>query len=458
MDAPSSAANPIQSLKLDDTVYGKEVALFAILAVLASLLWLLLIVGTLGVALIYLLLFFLIYLFTHSAFIAHLRGNAVEITPEQFPELHRRLQHCCQRLNMVRVPKAYLWSADGMLNAFATRFLARDYVVLTAAVVDALASKPDGINFYIGHELGHLRRAHLIKAPFLALVSWLPLIGPAYSRACESTCDLHGLHCCDNLESATDAMAVLAAGVEQWRHLNVAQYLKQASDARGFWMSLHELTGDYPWLAKRMARVVAASRHEEYVAPGRNPLAYLFALFTPRLYLKGGGLGAMIVVVAIIGILAAIAIPAYQQFQQKAEAARQASYDAAMSVEGESAEAYAPDTSNYGDPEAAQRDMAERYQTALAITSQLQLYRNSNGSWPSSLQEIALSSEISDRLGTIEYYGNGEIGFYGNEDMGDYQPKPIYLSPLEDEAGAVTGWNCESPEIPDSYLNPECQG
>ncbi len=51
MDAPSSAANPIQSLKLDDTVYGKEVALFAILAVLASLLWLLLIVGTLGLPL-----------------------------------------------------------------------------------------------------------------------------------------------------------------------------------------------------------------------------------------------------------------------------------------------------------------------------------------------------------------------------------------------------------------------
>lgn len=449
----SSATPPISTP--DDYTYPNEVSLFAILAVLATVVWLLLLLATKGAILGLVLMLGLAYLFGQSAFIAHLRGNAVAIGPEQFPDLHQRLQACCRQLSINNPPKAYLWAADGMLNAFATRFLARDYVVLTAPVLDALASKPEAINFYIGHELGHIKRRHLTKAPFLALVSWLPLIGPAYSRACESTCDLHGLRCCASPEAATDAIAVLAAGVEQWRHLNLNSYLKQASDARGFWMSLHELTGDYPWLAKRMARVVAASRHEEYLAPGRNPFAYLFALFTPRLYLKGGGMGSMMAVVAIIGILAAIALPAFQQYQQKAEADRQAAYDAAVSVEGESAE---PDNTNYGDPEAAQRDMAERYQSALAITSQLQLYRSSNGSWPSSLQEIEFSSDVSERLGTIEYYGNGEIGFYGNEDMGDYQPKPIYLSPIEDETGAVTGWNCESPEIPDSYLNPECQG
>ena len=69
---------------------------------------------------------------------------------------------------------------------------------------------------------------------------------------------------------------------------------------------LHELKGvqdPLEVLAKRMARVVAASRHEEYVAPGRNPFAYLFALFTPRLYLKGGGMGSMMAIVAIIACI-----------------------------------------------------------------------------------------------------------------------------------------------------------
>ena len=57
--------------------------------------------------------------------------------------------------------------------------------------------------------------------------------------------------------------------------------------------------------------------------PRRNPFAYLFALFVPRVGTGAGsgGLVTVMIVVAIISILAAIAIPAYQDFTMRAKVA-----------------------------------------------------------------------------------------------------------------------------------------
>ena len=92
----------------------------------------------------------------------------------------------------------------------------------------------------------------LLRAPVL----WLPLLGAAYSRAKESTCDRHGRACCESPESAARAMVALAAGAERWRQVDLPAFEAQASLSRGFWMSYHELTGGYPWLTKRVARVL----------------------------------------------------------------------------------------------------------------------------------------------------------------------------------------------------------
>lgn len=125
--------NPIQ---MADTVYSKEKSLFAILAIISGLIWAVLILATKGLALIYVLMFFIIYLFTHSAFISYLKGTAVEISPEQFPDLHKQYLACCERLEIKEPPRAYLLAADGMLNALATRFLRRNYIVLFSSIVE----------------------------------------------------------------------------------------------------------------------------------------------------------------------------------------------------------------------------------------------------------------------------------------------------------------------------------
>lgn len=341
--------------------YPREKTLFTILAVLAGIFWVGVTLATFGLVWLYVLFFFLFYLFAQSGFIAMLRGNAVEVTPDQFPDLHARFTRACDKLGIAERPTLYLLNSDGILNALATRFLGSNYVVLYSGVVDALQDDQDGIDFYIGHELGHVRLKHLTRGWLLLPVSWLPLIGPAYRRAQEYSCDLHGSAVCEREQSAVNAMAVLAAGHTRWKALAREQWLHQVRATGGFWMSFHELTADYPWLTKRMAHMLRARGAQSVEAPARNPFAYFFALFVPRFGVGGGGAATLLILVAIIGILAAIAIPAYQDYVKTAEAAkeqaaleemlRQYGDDADAGVHGEAGgEAWADES--YVEPEA----------------------------------------------------------------------------------------------------------
>ena len=299
---------------MKELVYPRERVLGAITLVLGTLAWLGLIAGTFGGALIGLAFGFVLYLFMQSTLISHIKGNGVELSESQFPDLYAQFADCCDQLQIMKRPQAYILNGNGGLNAFATKFLGSQYVVLMSDVVDAMSKHTDGVRFYIGHELGHLRMkhmniGHLLRWPVL----WLPLLGAAYSRAKESTCDRHGLACSATPEGAARAMAALSAGVERWKDLDIKTYLNQAKYSSGFWMSFHELTAGYPWLTKRTVRLV----DPEAPVPKRNFFAYFIAVFIPYAGRLGGGFGFLIMVY-IIGVLAAIAIPAYQDYTVRA--------------------------------------------------------------------------------------------------------------------------------------------
>jgi Zn-dependent protease with chaperone function/type II secretory pathway pseudopilin PulG len=299
---------------MNELVYPRERTLGSITLVLGLIVWLGLIVGTFGGALGGLALGFLLYLFAQSTLIAHIKGNGVELSAAQFPDLYAQFTACCDQLQIRERPQAYILNGNGGLNAFATKFLGTQYVVLMSNVVDAMDKHVDGVRFYIGHELGHLRMKHLSGHLLRWPVLWLPLLGAAYSRARESTCDRHGLACSGSPEGAAQALAALSAGAERWKQLDVAAYVRQASHASGFWMSFHELTAGYPWLTKRAARVM----NTEAASPKRNGFAYLLAVFIPYAGRLGAGFG-FLMLVYIIGILAAIALPAYQDYTVKAK-------------------------------------------------------------------------------------------------------------------------------------------
>lgn len=304
-------------------VYAKEKTLFAVLAAFAALFWLLLTVASVGTVWLILPLLYLFCLAAHSYFIAHLQGNAVEVGAQQLPQLHARFQACCKIVGLDKEPHFYLMSGNGALNAFATRFLRRYYVVLLSDVVDALQDDEGALNFYIGHELGHIAQKHLARHWWISLVMLTPLLGSAYSRAREYSCDQYGLACCRDTDSAMRALAVLAAGGKRWKTVNLDAYIGQSERSGGFWMSLNELTGDYPWLCKRVARV---QRGDAARFPRRHWAAWALAALVPRTGF--GFVGGLILYVYLGGVAAAVAIPAYQQYVARAQAAAEADEEA----------------------------------------------------------------------------------------------------------------------------------
>lgn len=300
---------------MNELVYPKERTLGGILLVLGIIAWLLLIIGTFGIALIFLLIGFVAYLFAQSALIAHVKGNGVMLSQRQLPELYRQFTECCEKLQIDAAPEIYVLNGNGTMNAFATKFLGSQFVVLLSDVIDAVGQSPDGVRFYIGHELGHLRMkhvhfGHLLRWPVL----WLPLIGAAYARARESTCDRHGAACCSAPEHAAAALSALAAGARVWPQVDVKVYVGQVRQTSGFWMSFHELVAGYPWLSKRAARILVPNA----TLPGRNPFAYLIAVFIPYAGRAGSAFGALMMVY-VIGVLAAVAIPQYEIYTGKAQ-------------------------------------------------------------------------------------------------------------------------------------------
>ena len=302
---------------MNKLVYPGERTLSALTLVLGVVFWLLLIVGTVGVALIGVVVAFIAYLFAQSALIAWIKGNGVKLDERQFPDLHAQFVACCDKLEIRQHPKVYVLNGNGAINAFATRFLGHEYVVLLSDTIDAMKDHPDGLAFYIGHELGHLRMRHLPKHLVRWPALWLPLVGAAYARAKESTCDRHGLACSSSPDNAALALGALASGGQRWRHLDVAAFRDQAKASSGFWMSFHELLSPYPWITKRVVRVT----REESAVPRRHPMAYVPAVFIPYAGRLGGGFG-LLMVVYVVGILAAVALPAYKAYTDKAKVAQ----------------------------------------------------------------------------------------------------------------------------------------
>ncbi|QHC36490.1 M48 family metallopeptidase [Komagataeibacter xylinus] len=291
----------------DELVYPREYTLSKITLVLGILFWALMLVGTFGIMLLYVLIGYVLYLFAQSALIAHIKGNGVEVTSAQFPDLHAQFVSCCQTLQINGYPQVYVLQGGGMMNAFAARFLGLQYVVLLSDVVDAMAEHPDGVRFYLGHELGHLRMRHIGKHFLRWPALWLPLLGAAYSRAKESTCDRHGAACSTTPENAARALAALAAGCARWKDINLDSYARQVSETGGFWMSFHELTGGYPWLTKRVARVM---EHKPSL-PRRNRWAGVLAAMVPYSG-RIGGAGVVILYFYIVIFILTIGLPIYR--------------------------------------------------------------------------------------------------------------------------------------------------
>ena len=89
------------------------------------------------VGLLYLPFVALAILVGQALFLAHIRGNGVRVGAGQLPDLQRRIERAAQQLGLAQVPEVYVVQAGGVLNAFATKFLSRRFVILYSELLDA---------------------------------------------------------------------------------------------------------------------------------------------------------------------------------------------------------------------------------------------------------------------------------------------------------------------------------
>jgi len=214
-----------------ESVYFTLRVVFSLLAVLA-LMWGLsslmpylavTLVASLVTLVLYVALFVVYFALMHVFLIGHLRGNGVQVTAAQFPEVYAMVQEVSTALGLKKAPPVFLVQAGGVLNAFATRLAGRDYVALYSDVVATVEQQPEVLKFILAHELTHVRRRHVQKRFWTLLSFYVPFLGSAYSRACEHTCDAFAAELVPT--GATPGLLLLAAGKDLYRKVSLEQYL-----------------------------------------------------------------------------------------------------------------------------------------------------------------------------------------------------------------------------------------
>jgi Zn-dependent protease with chaperone function len=265
----TSAVRPTTGRIASDR-WPTEVPLFVAVLVVAVCVWILLIVSVVGI--LYAVLLGLFFFFSHLIFVSHIRGSGVRIGPDQFPDLHRRIKDLAHAMGMDE-PAAYLIQAGGSLNAFATRFLGRNIMVLHSDLLEACGDNEGARDMIIAHELAHLRLGHL-RWNWLILPGYVvPLLGSALSRAREYTCDRYGLAGAGGAPGATLGLAILSAGPKFGPRVNLGAFVDQRGDTNTGLMTLGEWFSTHPALSKRVAALDPSLGEVRYSATKGRLLA-----------------------------------------------------------------------------------------------------------------------------------------------------------------------------------------
>jgi Zn-dependent protease with chaperone function len=186
---------------------------------------------------------------------ASVRGSAVQVSEEQFPEIAVLRDTFARQLRLRRTPEVYVANGNGQLNAFAASAYRVDFVVLHCELFANLyQNNREGLAFILGHEFGHIRLNHtrLWYQLSLAFINIIPLLPGFLSRAREFSCDRHGAF----LEpQGEEGLVLLTAGRYVYRQVDVANLLDQAARVRGFWPEVAQLTQSHPLTVWRLKKL-----------------------------------------------------------------------------------------------------------------------------------------------------------------------------------------------------------
>ncbi|MCF6409357.1 M48 family metallopeptidase [Pseudalkalibacillus salsuginis] len=232
-------------------VHDKEKGYFIFALVLSVVTYLVLIFSIIGI--FYILGGLLITTLLHGLMVGNILNNGVRITSNQYPEVYERTRVLCDQMGLDKVPDVYVMQSDGILNAFATRFFGRNFVVLYSDIFELhLRHNSKELDFIIAHELAHIQRNHIMKQLVILPALWTPFLGNAYSRACEHSCDRIAAVTVRNVEAGIRSLSLLAIGKVLFDDMNVHDYLEQHQKEKGFFVWFSHIMSTHPPLPLRI--------------------------------------------------------------------------------------------------------------------------------------------------------------------------------------------------------------
>jgi Zn-dependent protease with chaperone function len=239
--------------------HPNEQSYFIIAAVTGGLLWLSLLVVTFGILLGVGLLLLGVFWALGKMFRAQILGNAVRVSPKQYPSLFALNQQVSETLGLQNPPEIYVLSGSGLINAFALRFFGRGsrYVLLLSELIDLTLErgKPEELHAILAHELAHHALGHTSpwKQFLMMPANFIAFLPNAYSRACEYSCDRVALVIAQDKSAVKRALLTITVGSKMLAdHTDEAEFLTQEQELGGFFAFLAEILSTHPRMPRRI--------------------------------------------------------------------------------------------------------------------------------------------------------------------------------------------------------------
>ena len=122
----------MEKIDVSRLIASKENVYFIFMLLISLLTYFILFISIIGA---FYVMFFALFLFIMQGLaIGSIKQNSVKITEEQFGDIYNKVKDFSDKLGLESVPDVYLMQSGGLLNAFATRFLCKDIVVIYSDV------------------------------------------------------------------------------------------------------------------------------------------------------------------------------------------------------------------------------------------------------------------------------------------------------------------------------------
>jgi Zn-dependent protease with chaperone function len=166
--------------------------------------------------------------------------QGIEVTREQFPELHSVIETCARILHLDKTPRVFV--SESARLPITTENYTDPIVIIQPGTLDRF-KEPVELRFLIGREFGHAKAGHtrwrMLVKQMNAITDKLNFLGDAnispllpilrWARASEMTADNAGLLCAQDEKACERVMLRLATGVDdsEMGKLNGEAYLRQ---------------------------------------------------------------------------------------------------------------------------------------------------------------------------------------------------------------------------------------